>query len=215
MIDVIVHKIICSLFPQDSDIKKLESLSPSEINSKCKKNNRAHKDFYGLFSYKDHSVRQIVWQIKYRRNPVLVDKMADILSDAVLSEIEEGLMLSGDYLPALVTGVPMPKLRERERGWNQSEVLAKAVAEKAGGKWLIYKPVLKRVKDTCPQTNLSRKERLENMKEAFGVKFERVVRGETIVLIDDVATTGSTLSEARKVLRNAGAKKVMAFTVAH
>ncbi|OQB25806.1 MAG: DNA utilization protein GntX [Firmicutes bacterium ADurb.Bin182] len=107
----------------------------------------------------------------------------------------------------VIVPVPLHKNRQRQRGYNQSELLAKKIAEREN---IRFDPhIIARTRDTGTQTKLSHKQREKNVKGAFSVLSN--VKGLDIVLIDDVITTGSTLSECAKVLKKAGAGKVYAL----
>lgn len=106
--------------------------------------------------------------------------------------------------------VPLSLSRLRERGFNQSLLLAKALSEKAGIP-LIFDGLIKN-KKTPPQTGLSAKERSANLKGAFSA--ERQFPGMKLLLIDDVMTTGATVSECSRELIKAGANEVVVLTLA-
>lgn len=112
----------------------------------------------------------------------------------------------------LVVPVPLFASRLKRRGYNQSELLARAFAPLVG----LSAPagVLKRVRNTVSQTTLGRQGRLENMVGAFSCAAPEVVKGKTVLLIDDVATTGATLEGCAEALKKAGAQKVLAYTFA-
>lgn len=112
----------------------------------------------------------------------------------------------------LVIPVPLFPKRKKKRGYNQSELLARAFCKAAN--LTLDTASLVRVRDTQSQTHLGREKRLENMTEAFVVNNPTTVKGKIILLIDDVATTGATLEGCAQALRKAGAKRVMAFTFA-
>lgn len=112
----------------------------------------------------------------------------------------------------LVIPVPLHKTRLKKRGYNQSELIARAFCKKTN--FPCNFTSLVRVRDTDSQTKLGRKERIANMNGAFAVKNAPSVKGKVILLIDDVATTGSTLEACAQALRQAGAKRVMAYTFA-
>ena len=80
--------------------------------------------------------------------------------------------------------------------------------------WLHTVLDLKKIKNTKAQSNLNESERAKNIKDCFVWSGENL-KDKIIILLDDVVTTGATLNEARKILRKAGARKVIAFTVAH
>ncbi|MBR3149547.1 MAG: ComF family protein [Eubacterium sp.] len=110
-----------------------------------------------------------------------------------------------------VTFVPMTKGKQRRRGYNQSELLATKVADKLG---LPLASLLVKVRRTKPQRKISAKERRVNLHGAFDLAYDCDVTGKTVLLIDDVKTTGSTLNECALTLLSYGAKSVIASTVA-
>lgn len=115
-----------------------------------------------------------------------------------------------DWAPDVVVPVPLHKVRQRERGYNQSERLARAVAARLN---LPVDPrALVRARQTAQQAQLDRDARLKNVKDAF--RAEARAAGKRILLIDDVFTTGATLSECASALYAAGAAAVAALTAA-
>jgi len=113
---------------------------------------------------------------------------------------------------ALIMPVPLHWRRLKERGFNQSVILAREVA-RAHSIHLDFE-ILKRTNYTKPQTNLSRKQRSTNVKGAFEVADRERVEGKRVVLIDDVYTTGSTVRECARVLIKNGAADVAVLTLA-
>lgn len=109
-----------------------------------------------------------------------------------------------------VVPVPLSIKRLRERGFNQSLLLARVISREKKLPLLI--DILFKKKETPPQTGLSGKERLLNLKNAFVVK--RDIRGLRLLLVDDVMTTGATVTECSKQLMKAGAKEVTVLTLA-
>lgn len=115
--------------------------------------------------------------------------------------------------PVLIS-VPLSKGKLRKRGHNQATILAEKFAKKF--KFRVY-DCLERTKETKPQFGLSKEERKENMKEAFGIKSKELCRKENVqnaFLIDDVLTTGSTLLEAARVLKRNGFQKIYGICLA-
>lgn len=110
----------------------------------------------------------------------------------------------------IIIAVPAAKKRLKERGFSQTHLLAEQLAKLTG---LEHKTdVLIKIKHTKPQTGLKKEERLTNLENAFEVIDPAAVKGKTVLLTDDVATTGSTLEECAKTLKKAGAKRVKAIT---
>jgi ComF family protein len=114
-----------------------------------------------------------------------------------------------DY--TLVMPVPLHVKRLRARGFNQSLLLAHSIAKRHGLQ-LDYR-TLARSTDTAPQINFGRKERQLNVKGAFTVTTSKRIKGMSIVLVDDVLTTGSTAWECARVLKRAGAASVAVLTL--
>ena len=108
--------------------------------------------------------------------------------------------------------VPMTRRAQRKRGFNQSELLAKAVSERAGKPFI--KGALVKRKDTGEQKDLSRKERSKNLAGCFKVVKGEEVKGKRVLVVDDILTTGATADEMAKALLKAGAGEVYLATVA-
>lgn len=110
----------------------------------------------------------------------------------------------------LIAFVPMTKREQRERDYNQAKVLAKALSIELN---IPCVNALKKIKETDTQQGKNHRERIKNIKDAFGVaNFD--VEGKTILLVDDVKTTGSTLNECSKALKRNKANKVYAVAIA-
>lgn len=107
--------------------------------------------------------------------------------------------------------IPLHPKRLRERGYNQSELLARATARELQ---LPVRETLIRVRPTAQQVKLPREERLRNVENAFAVLPNTALKGKTVLLIDDVITTGATMRDAARALRHAGAREVWAAAVA-
>jgi ComF family protein len=110
----------------------------------------------------------------------------------------------------IVIPVPLHKRRLRTRGYNQSELLARCICKREGLK--LESGALRRIKDTTSQTHKHKDERIKNVFAAFAVVKPDVVKDKTILLVDDVITTGATLGECAIMLRHYGAKRIYALT---
>jgi len=113
----------------------------------------------------------------------------------------------------LVIPVPLHSRKLRQRGFNQSELIARA-AFKRQPLAALNRKCLVRQRETAPQAGLTRHQRRENIRGAFVVRDPAAVRGRDILLVDDVFTTGTKISECARILRRAGAASVYAATVA-
>jgi len=115
----------------------------------------------------------------------------------------------------ILVPIPLHSSRFRQRGFNQAEVLGKLLAKRLN--IAVQTDILKRVKETVPQVEMKdRKQRLKNMEGVFGINktAEKRYTKTTVVLFDDVFTTGATMRAAASVLKHAGAKRVWAMTMA-
>jgi ComF family protein len=150
-------------------------------------------------------VRKIVHDFKYGKQVHLQHPVA-----AWLLETMDDPRLHGRRID-LVVPVPLHPARKRERGFNQAELLAQILSTRAA---LPFGNVLERIRYTTTQTAFDRAERMENLHNAFRLRKNADVRGLRVLLIDDVLTTGSTLSECARVLKAGGATSVHAATAA-
>lgn len=149
--------------------------------------------------------RQIIHQLKYNGKGYLGRKIAEIMKDRIVLE-----NLDIQY----IIPVPIHRLKLKERGYNQAALIAKNLA---AGMGLSYSnALLVRIRETEPMNQLRPRDRRRNMRGAFapGKKAEKLIKGKSILLIDDIFTTGSTLDACSEVLLSAGAKEVYAFAFA-
>ncbi len=144
-------------------------------------------------------LRSAIRELKYRRRDAVRRNLGRLLGQAVLAQ--------GDDPPFdLVLPVPMHWQRRLGRGYNHARILARTIAREIGaplGDELI------RVRNTPPQTHLSRTRRIENVRGAFDLRSRRTVEGANILLVDDVTTTGATANEAARALLSKGASRIV------
>ena len=150
-------------------------------------------------------VRQIIHEFKYGRQIHLQHLVARWLCAALDDERLRGRKFD------VIIPVPLHASRQRERGFNQAKLIAQLLSVDSS---IPAKPLLKRVRYTTTQTALDRAERMENLHNAFRLRKKANVRALRVLLVDDVLTTGSTLSECARVLKRAGALSVHAATAA-
>lgn len=153
-------------------------------------------------------LRDLIHRFKYQRQlflrPVLGELLTHVLAEPRLQAIPPGWS---------TVPVPLHPRRQREREFNQAEELCRELTKRRG---LPFINALRRIRYTSTQTRYRRTERLANLRGAFAVRTSTIPkwRDQTVVLIDDVFTTGSTAHECARVLRSAGAKKVVVITLA-
>lgn len=150
-------------------------------------------------------VRRIILDFKYGRQVHLRHLVARWL----LAALDDSRLCDREF--DLIVPVPLHPARERERGFNQAGLLAELLSRRMSVR---ANPVLERTRYTTTQTAFDRAERMENLRGAFRLRRKADVRELRVLLIDDVLTTGSTLSECARVLKKAGAHSVHAATAA-
>jgi ComF family protein len=150
-------------------------------------------------------LREMMHQYKYGRATWLCADLTDLLQGCVLAHyaVEEA---------DVVVPVPLHAQKQRERGYNQAALLAVELGRRLGRP--VVGDALARTRATQTQTRLHAAERRRNLHNAFAVRDPGWIRGRTALLVDDVMTTGATLSEAARTLKRAGAWRVWAATVA-
>lgn len=118
--------------------------------------------------------------------------------------------LFGSY--DIISAVPIHKKRKHDRGYNQSELIAKELAKNIPN--TIYKNILKKTINNQRQSELKKEERLENVKNVYQIQNRQIIENKRIVLFDDIYTTGSTVNECSRVLKENGAKEILVLTLA-
>jgi len=160
--------------------------------------------------YKNPLTRDLIKAFKYH----YVKELAKPLSQLLIKSLEclnFGLWNNLDFI---LIPIPLYGARMRYRGFNQAELLAKEVADYF--KLPLENSILKRIVSTEPQAKFGEdyEKRKENIKNVFEIKQAELIKDKNIILIDDVATTGATLVEAAKILKNNEAKEVWGLVVA-
>jgi ComF family protein len=159
---------------------------------------------YGAY---DGSLRDLVHLLKYQHIHSVAPLLGKLLNHA-LADVQ---------LPERLVVIPVPlyKGKRRDRGFNQAEEIAKAFAHnRAGTSIQLDTASLLRVRETASQTGLTRHQRRANVRGAFVVTRPERIRNNTVLLVDDVMTTGTTAGECARILLRAGARQVFVATVA-
>lgn len=204
MIDPLMQSVGNFLFPSRCFVckKNDETLCASCLFSMSAPLDTPHYFIYSKYSYKDKRLRRVMHAIKFFHRKDL----AHALGKEVLP------LLPPPSKEWLLVPIPMHPIRKILRGYNQTEVIAGAISNYSTFK--VDKELLYRTKYSARQVRASSKaERLRNQKSVFGLR--RSCEGLSIILIDDVTTTGATLNEARNLLLKSKAAEVIAITIAH
>lgn len=202
------------LYPKQIEVLTLEALTPHELLTKLTPAMDTKNGTISLFNYADPNVRKLIWEIKYRRNTKIIDNVSSALYDVLTAELEDKMFFE-NFVHPLLLPIPISKKRRLERDFNQTELICEALKKLDTQDELEYSSnVLKKVVHTESQTlTKNKKERIKNMENTM--RADSTVLGRNIILIDDVTTTGATMSDARRALRECGAKKIICFTLAH
>ncbi len=167
-----------------------------------------------VWNYKDPKIKKLLWMLKFEHKFAVAQDLSQILFDHLFEELAERAIFENDKISVLVP-IPLSKKGLRTRGYNQSEIIAKTLADKSNGK-LIVKNILEKTRETLTQHSINnRNERLKNLRGVFTVKENYELEGKNVILVDDITTTHGTLIEAKRALKDAGARSVIGFTVAH
>jgi len=170
----------------------------------CLRNRPSYEAAWAPYRY-EGAILKGIHRLKYGSKSFLADALGPLLARFA----EERLDRSGRVL---IMPVPLHPKRLRERGFNQSLLLARHVSR------VLHIDLdflsLRRVRYTLPQTRLAKKERLQNVRGAFELRDQNAVRGKSVLLVDDVVTTGNTLNECARILKKGGAEKVFCLSLA-
>jgi ComF family protein len=159
---------------------------------------------YGAY---DGALRDLIHIFKYQRI-----KPAASLLGSLLNQALDGVDLAE---PLLVVPVPLWPGKRRMRGFNQAEEIARSFLRlRPGSSIQLGTALLVRTRETTSQTGLTRNQRRANLRGAFSATTPEKLKGRTVLLVDDVMTTGATAGECSRVLLRAGAKQVLVATVA-
>lgn len=169
-----------------------------------------------LYDYQDPRVKKLIWSLKYRRLKSLAPILGRLLADRLLEELAEVQALHPSLpLPWLIVPIPLSRERARARGFNQAQLLGEALANHHSGTFKLETRVLYKTKDTPTQVSLAdRHARLNNLRDAFALHEPAVIRGQGVILLDDVTTTGATLAEGERVLLTARPRLILKSAVA-
>lgn len=201
----------CDLCRQNLLIPKqicIECFKPSvdgKTHVKCQKK-ISLDGFTSVFKY-EGAVKRSLISLKYKFAYDIAYELSEIITNRLLLV---SFLFSG-Y--SLVIPVPLHKKRENWRGFNQSEIFGKKIAEFF--KFEYCNTALTKLKNQKPQTLLKRDERLKNVKNSYEIINKSQIANKNILLIDDVITTGATIKETCKILKENGARLVWGVAIAH
>lgn len=184
--------------------RPVEGFEGEYVCEECEKANPAFDRAACAMRFEGRA-RQMLLDFKFNRHLWLRDDLADLLEAAVIARFD---------VPSTDLVVPMPTttVHRWDRGYNQCEPIARLLARRIGRR---FDPLaLSRCGAPKRQSSLSEEDRRKNAKGTFAVRRPEMVRGRTVLVVDDIMTTGATLSEAARALKEGGAAVVWAATLA-
>jgi ComF family protein len=184
--------------------------SPFAAGERCGLCRRAGPPFAKAVAYGsyDGRLRELIHLLKYEQVRSATGVLGRMLAEAI-----SGLVTGAEQV--MVVPIPLHRRKLRQRGFNQTELIVLDALKRIGGRRYTLLPlILERHRETQSQIGLTRHQRRENMRGAFAVLKPELVKGQEILIVDDVFTTGTTVSECARVLRRSGASKVYVATVA-
>ncbi len=179
-----------------------------EIHKKCQKNVYYDKIIVN-FHYRDRVIKKLIKDGKfYGRQEILIDFWQHL---STLFLEKEKLEKKEDYI---IIATPMDFFRKIIRWYNQSEVLSKSISKNLGLEYNFK--IIKKIKNTKQQSKLTKKEREKNLKNSFKInkRYIKQIKWKTIILVDDVISTWTTINEIAKILKENKVKKVIWLIIA-
>ncbi len=173
-------------------------------------------DIFACFIYQDPIIKKLLHSLKYYNKQTIGKTLGTYVYDRLIEEIAElQLFSSGNGI--ILIPVPLSPKRLKKRGYNQAILIAKGMLQNDTEHiFHLEKDIVLKIKDTLPQAKIkNRNTRLRNVVGCFAIKNPHKIRGKTVIVVDDVTTTGGTINEIIKLLKKSGAKKVVGFAVAH
>lgn len=178
-----------------------KTIAPVDYCTTCSNTLVSFDKARSAFVY-EKPISPLIKAFKYNNKRYFAEVFASYLSIAYYK----------NYMAAdIVTFVPMTEASKKKRGYNQSELLATEFGKLVS---LPVEDVFVKIKDTERQALLTRKDRLKNLSGAFRVRKRKLIKDKTVLIVDDVTTTGATAEILSSKLKNAGAKQVFLLTVA-
>lgn len=202
----LLRHLIDFLFPTSEHIRRLEALESRELVALLSQSKEyvlpPLPHITSLFPYRDNTVHDVIHEIKYAANKTLAAKVAPALIKACPKD-------------SIITFIPATQSRKEKRGFDQGLIILDAM-RKLAPDYTCERNLLVWNRNVTQQSLTESKEaRMQNMHHALTCKDPEKVRGKTVVVIDDVCTTGATLYEAQRALEDSGASHVVLLTLAH
>lgn len=185
--------------------KPIDYNSTNNLCHDCLTNEKVFEASRSPYAY-EGLIKKSIYNFKYYNKPYFLR----FFGNSLVQYINNTNYNNFNY----ILSVPLHSSKMKTRGYNQSELISKYVAKKLN---ITYIDALRRIRNTNKQSCKSKEERRKNMKNAFDIKKGRkytIIKNSSVLLVDDVYTTGSTANECAKVLLNYGVEKIYVITIA-
>lgn len=200
LLDYLKESVLQILFPCPSTCIVCEEEEEEGVCNSCLKTIKlcTEDEYYGYYK---GALKELIHLFKFKKDFLAGEILVSMLETKISS-------ISKDYI---LTYIPIGKRSKRIRGFNQCEYIAKLLSKRLDLKCM---ETLIKSKETRVQKELSKSERRENIKNSFSIKDKCDVKGKNFILIDDVVTTGATIEEGIKILKENGANEIKILTIA-
>lgn len=199
---VIIRGLLEIIYPKEERCIVCGEEDIDGLCNKCKYNITYSEGSELSIGFYKGTLKELILLFKFKKRFDAGEELVKLIEDKFIS------LVGKDYI---VTYIPIEKKSLEVRGFNQCEYLARELGIRNGYEVL---NLLEKVKETKAQKTLKKEERFNNIKGAFRVINEKDVKGRKVLIIDDVVTTGATLMEAEKILKESGALKIKILTLA-
>ena len=208
LIDLIYPPVcgICGKLDRNSLCKACEIMLNKYFDIRIDEYNEGkyyNKHIY-FFMY-EGNIRRLILNYKFKEKSYLYETFVNFL---IKKEKVFEIIKSYD----IILPVPISKKRYNQRGYNQTELIAREISKST--ELLLVTKCLYKQKNNVPQSTLNKENRIQNVKDAYKIKNLRIIKNKKIILFDDIYTTGSTVNECSKILKENGAKKIIVITLA-
>ncbi|MCK9328311.1 MAG: ComF family protein [Candidatus Cloacimonetes bacterium] len=187
------------------ECKKNLQRKPEKLAGEDAIGNRYFDVAYSIYHY-NHTVRELIHDFKYKEIKIIGDFFAQKMIDYLNDELSDLLCVDG------LVSVPMFSVKQRERSFNQAEYILKKIVKEYHLR--DYSKSVYKSNPTVSQALQSFQSRIDNPRNSFKVKNADVLKNKTLLIIDDVFTTGATANELAKTLKQNGVKKIYILTIA-
>lgn len=194
----VTKEIMCKECKKDIYSKTIYKVENKESE------NKYYKKHIYIFEYKD-KIRDLILDYKFNEKSYLYKLFSKII---IKNQKICGILKKYD----IIIPIPIHKKRKKQRGYNQSELIAKEIAKNIN---LEYKnDIIDKTKNNLQQSSLTKEQRKQNVKNVYKIKNKEKIQNKKIIIIDDIYTTGNTVNAISKILKENGAKEITILTIA-